>query len=116
MRNDRRADCPICSGEMLPDDASIAGKGETDVVIQGRVNAISRPGDMGHFPPFSDFCTVPIYPRKGRVKYLKFRTRRDLERWNFVVNDKVQIEGCFHIVDDKQLIFDVHHVVHDPAE
>ena len=114
MPDNSRTNCPICNGEKLPPDASAVGKKGTTVLIQGRVNAVIRP-DEAYYPPFSTYCTVTIYPRNGSVKNLKFQTRRELERWDFPLDDEIQVEGCLHDVDGKYLLFDVRNVVVNPT-
>ena len=98
--------CPICSGSLLSDNFSVIEKLGRRVIIQGNVHAIMNP-DKFNVSPFSDFLTVSIYPHKGRVKYLKFRTQDELERCGFSPNMKIRCEGCLHTIDDKEIVFDV---------
>ena len=107
--------CPICNGDRLPADVSVVDREKTTAVIQGRINAVIQPGEA-HYPPFSTFYTATVYPRKGSVKYLKFQTRRELDKCDLAVDDKVEIEGCLHIVDGKNLVFAVRSVRVDPAK
>ena len=102
--------CPICSREPLPDDASVALLKPNRVLVSGRVNAIVRPEEAA-YPPFSHYCTVSVYPRKGPVKYLKFRSPTDMERWQLKRGDKIQAEGCLHSVDGKEQIFAVGDII-----
>ena len=103
----RQSTCPICAGERLPPGVIQAGKQGEKVVVQGRVNAVVHPGEA-HFPPFKDFCTVPLYPMgKGHVIYLKFRTSPEMDRLGLTADDRIQVEGCRHQVDGKPLVFDV---------
>ena len=97
--------CPICIGERIPSDTSVVETRGKRVVVQGRVHAIIQPHYT--YSPYKDFATVSLYPRKGKVKYLKFRTERELERWPFAREETFVVGGCLHIVDDKELIFDV---------
>ena len=102
--------CPICSGSLLSDDFSVIEKQGRRVIIQGVINAImSPPDEVHHVPPFSDFFTVTIYPpsKGSKVKYLKFRTREELEGWGFIPEKRIRCEGCLHKVDEKELVFDV---------
>jgi len=101
--------CPICSGSLLSDDFSVIEKQGRRVIIQGNVYAIMNPDEKTRVPPFSDFFTVSIYPRKkgSGVKYLKFRTQDELEEWGFIPNRKIRCEGCLHKVDEKEIVFDV---------
>jgi hypothetical protein len=70
---------PICAGERLPGDAYRAGTDGSKVKLLGRVNAVVHPGEAD-FTPFGDYCTVPLYPRRGSVKCLKFRTSQEMDR------------------------------------
>ena len=98
--------CPICSGSLLSDNFSVIERQGRRVIIQGEIHAIMSP-DEAHVPPFSDFFTVSLYPSKGKVKYLKFRTRDEIERWGFIPNRHIRCEGCLHKVDEKEIVFDV---------
>ena len=105
----RESRCPICTGERLPRDASLAKQG-TFTVLRGRVNAVVHPEEAS-YTPFGNYCTVPLYPRKGRVKYLKFRTSHELDRWGMKRDDRIEAKGCLHDVDGKELIFDVRDIL-----
>ena len=96
--------CIICTGCSLSDDFSVIKKHGTKVIVQGKIRTI----DKDHqYPPFSDYFTVSLYPRKGRVKYLKFRTRDELDKWGFSEGRLIRCEGCLHEVDGKEIVFDV---------
>jgi hypothetical protein len=41
------------------------------------------------------------------VKYLKFRTDDELKKWAFEKDGKFIVKGCKHIVDGKELVFDI---------
>jgi len=96
--------CPVCAGN-LSADVSMADAQGRRVILQGRVNAVvnTLPG----FTPFSDYFTVSLYPRKSPVKYLKFGTLDDLNKWGLVRGMRIKCEGCLHLVDGKELMFDV---------
>ena len=98
--------CPICAGERLPPDASLADRHGRRVASRGRVNAVASPQEAA-FTPFGLWHTVTLYPRKGKVKYLKFRTSQELGRWPFARDETYEVNGCFHVVDGKELIFDI---------
>jgi hypothetical protein len=98
--------CPVCSGFSLPEDVSVVEKQGKRVILQGNIYAIVSP-DEAHYPPFSNYFTVSLYPRKGRVKYLKFRTRDELNQWGFVRETRIRCEGCLHEADGKEVVFDV---------
>ena len=85
------------------------------VMLRGQVNALVA-ADQAYYPPFSEFCTVPLKTR-GRppTRYLKFRTPQEMERWGMKAADKIQVEGCRHEVDHKELVFDVRDITIDPA-
>ena len=105
--------CPICAGERLPGDVSRAAKDGIKVTLLGRVNTVVHPGEAD-FTPFRDYCTVPRYPRRGSVKYLKFRTSQEMDRLGLKQDDRIQVDGCSHDVDGKELVFDIQNVVFDP--
>lgn len=98
--------CPICANSNLSSDFSVIEKKGKRVRVQGTVYAIVSPDEAG-YPPFSDWFTVSIYPRKGKVKYLKFKTRDEQMKWGFTPKTTVIADGCMHIIDGKELIFDV---------
>ena len=102
--------CPICAGERLPGDVSRAAKDGIKVTLLGRVNTVVHPGEAD-FTPFRDYCTVPRYPRRGSVKYLKFRTSQAMDGWELKPDDRIQVEECSHDVDGKELVFDIQDVV-----
>ena len=96
--------CPICSKELLPADASIASRDGKIMILEGRVNCVVHPGEAA-YTPFSDYCTIPLYLRKGRVHYLKFKTSQEIDRLGLQRNDKIRAEGCLHDVDGHPLVF-----------
>ncbi len=98
--------CPICTGSYLPDDVSVAEKEGKRVTLQGVIYAVVSPGEA-HYPPFSDYFTVSLYPRKGNVKYLKFQTQGELKKWGFIREKRIRCEGCLHKVDGKEIVFDI---------
>ena len=101
--------CPVCTGSYLPDDVSVVEKHGRRVILQGVIYAIVSP-DEAHYSPFSDYFTVSLYPRKGRVKYLKFRAKNELSKWGFFREARIRCEGCMHEADGKGLVFDVTNV------
>ena len=74
--------------------------------IQGKIY-----GELGTSVcrPFADLFTVTLYPiKKGpRVKYLKFMTKEEYEKWEIEPGMRILCEGCSHEVDGKELIFDI---------
>ena len=94
--------CPVCSGPHVSDHVSLIDKRGRRVVVQGEVHAIVGP-DGAHYPPFSDYYTVSVYPRKGRVKYLEFSTQQHRDRWGFVPEQRIRCEGCMHETDGKEM-------------
>jgi hypothetical protein len=93
--------CPIGS-EPIPKDCDLIEKKHTVVIIRGDVYAIIAPKEA-YYPPYSDYFTVSIYPRKGRVKYLKFKTQEECDRWSFEVGENYSIEGCLHLAGGRTL-------------
>ena len=109
----RESRCPVCTNQSMPDEASTIQKQGTAVILRGEVNVIVHPGEA-HYPPFQSYCTVPLKPKpNGRVKYLKFLTNREVDRWGLSLGSRIRAEGCLHKVDDKELVFDVHDVIID---
>jgi len=102
-------ECPICAGEALPYDCSVVDKAGKKVAVQGRVYAIIDAEGIKHanYSPYSEYLTVSLYPRKGKVKYLKFETQEELEKWGFGHNVRYVVHGCMHIVDGKELVFGI---------
>jgi hypothetical protein len=97
--------CPVCHGHRLPTDASVAEEQGKRVSLQGKVYAIIPPNYT--YSPFRNYGTVSLYPRKGRVKYLKFKTVQELERWPFERRKNFIVYGCLHVVDGKELVFHI---------
>jgi len=101
--------CPICAGSYLPDDVSVVEKEGKRVILQGVIHAIISPGEA-HYPPFSDYFTVSLYPHKGSVKYLKFQTQDELKKWGFIREKRIRCEGCLHKANGKEIAFDIRKV------
>ncbi|HEX74547.1 MAG TPA: ricin-type beta-trefoil lectin domain protein [Dehalococcoidia bacterium] len=101
--------CPVCSGERIPQDCSVIEKRGKRVIVQGRVYAIIDTEGLtkANYSPFAKYLTVSLYPRKGRVKYLKFKTQQELDRWSFEKDNSFIVHGCLHVADGKELVFDV---------
>ena len=97
--------CPVCSGEPIPNDASVVEKKGKCIILQGKVYAIIPAGYT--YSPYKDFATVSLQPQKGKVKYLKFRTDDEQKKWAFENDVKFIVEGCMHIVDGKELVFNI---------
>lgn len=99
--------CTVCNGnKKLPDDVSTIDKQGIRKVFQGKIYAVVRPGEAC-YSPFANYCTVSLYPRKGRVKYLKFAKQKELDKWAFAPGARIRCEGCLHIADGYELVFDV---------
>lgn len=101
--------CPICTGQYLSNDFSVIEKEGKRVILQGVIYAVISP-HKAHYRPFSNYFTVSLYPEKGKVKYLKFGTKDEIEKWNFIREKRIRCEGCLHRVDDKELVFDIANV------
>ncbi len=101
--------CPVCTGANLPDDVSVVDRPGRRVMLQGRINAVVSP-DEASFSPFGDHFTVTLYPRRGRVKYLKFGTRHAQERWRLARGMSIRCSGRLHRAAngiEKEVVFDV---------
>lgn len=103
--------CPVCNDSPQSNDFSIIEKRGKRVILKGEIHAIISPSEA-HYPPFSDYFTVSLYPRKGKmkVKYLKFKTLNELEKWGFIKGvecRQIRCEGCLHEADGKELVFDI---------
>lgn len=94
--------CPVCNSTYISDDASVVEKKGRRVILQGIIHAIDV-----HIPPFSDYFTVSLYPRKGRVKYLKFASQNELKKYDFIKDKRIRCEGCLHEIDEKEVVFDI---------
>ena len=118
--------CPVCNGNPIPDDCSVIDEKGRRVVIQGEVYAIIDDCKLAEFnkevqsgafevgerfkstyKPFAEYRTVTLKPRKGKVKYLKFKTQEELDQWLFEEKKSYIVHGCLHIADGKELFFDV---------
>jgi len=98
--------CPICTRRHISDDVCVVDSKGTRVILQGRINAIIAPNEA-NYSPFADYYTVSLYPRKGRVKYLKFETKEELDRWGLSREDHIRCQGCLHNADGREIVFDV---------
>ena len=101
--------CCVCDKTFTSKDFSRLDSEGTRVILQGRVYAVIKPSEAG-YTPFRDYCTVTLYPNKGKVKYLKFQTEDEMLRWGFVPGTCIRCSGCLHLIDGKELVFDVHDV------
>jgi len=77
--------------------------------LQGKVYAVIRSNEAP-YPPFADYHTVSLYTRRSLVKYLKFRTPAEQDKWEFEPDSRIRCKGCIHEADGKQLVFDVSEV------
>ncbi len=104
-----QSSCPVCGGERIPNDCSVIEERDKRVILKGRVYAIIDMAGLSqaNYSPFANYLTVSLYPRKGRVKYLKFRTQQELDRWPFEQGASFIVHGCLHVADEKQLVFNV---------
>ena len=101
--------CPVCKGERIPQDCSVIDERGKREIIQGRVYAIISEDKLAsvNYSPFATCLTVSLYPRKGKVKYLKFKTQEELNHWSFEEGESFTVHGCSHIADGKELVFDI---------
>jgi hypothetical protein len=74
------------------------------IKIKGKIHAIFDDLDVAHVPPLPNCYTVTLYPRRGRVYYLKFGTKEELERQRFSADETVIVEGILRCVDGKQIV------------
>lgn len=78
------------------------------VKIKGKIHAIIDDLDKAHYPPLSDYYTVTLYPYPlKKVYYMKFKTKEELERQAFTVDETVIVEGTLRLVDGKQIVTNV---------
>ncbi|MCH8062691.1 MAG: hypothetical protein IH861_09320 [Chloroflexi bacterium] len=101
--------CPVCSDAYVSKDVSEIDSVGRRVILQGKINAVVAAEDA-NFSPFSDWYTVTVYPRRGKVKYLKFGTKEELDKWFFFREERIKLEGCLHHASngvEKELVFDV---------
>lgn len=78
-----------------------------EVKVKGKIHAIFDDLSAATISPLSDKYAVTLYPRKGRVYYLIFDTKEELERQAFTVDETVVIEGTLRLVDGKQIVTNV---------
>jgi hypothetical protein len=99
--------CPIgSSGCQLPHDVSVIEERHRRVLLQGRIYAVVAP-DEADYSPFGDWFAASLCPRKGRVKYLKFAAKEELDRWELAPGDHIECRGCLHCADGREVVFDV---------
>ncbi len=98
--------CEVCGMKNLPQDTSIIDTFGRRVTVRGRINAVAAP-EKAAFSPFGHYYTAPLYSKKSPVKYLKFREKADVDRWDLERNLNCVVKGCLHICDGKELIFDI---------
>jgi len=77
------------------------------VKVKGKIHAIIDDLNVAHYPPLSDYYTVTLYPLIGEVFYLKFKTKKELQRQAFTVDETVIVEGFFRCADGKQILTNV---------
>ena len=109
--------CPICAGLPLSADVSLAEAKATRMRVQGRVYSAPELDcnlDQAYgTTPMVDYFTVTLRLRKGQHIRLKFATRDELYRWQFIliVDSNVECEGCFHTIDKRGVLIDITDVV-----
>jgi len=50
-------------------------------------------------------------PRRGKVKYLKFKTRDEVNKSGLIAGEVIRCDGCLHEADGREVVFDVTGVV-----
>lgn len=88
-------------------DWSIIAGEPRKVKVKGRIDTIFDDLTVANCTPLSNYYTVTLYPRKGKVFYLKFKTKEELERQTFTVDETVVVEGILRCVDGKQIVTNV---------
>jgi hypothetical protein len=73
-----------------------------EVKVKGKIHAIFDDLNVASVSPLSDKYAVSLYPRKGKVYYLIFDRKEDLESQAFTVD-----EGTLRLVDGKQFIINM---------
>jgi len=82
-------------------------KGESGKVkLKGKILTIIDDLNLAHYPPLSDYYTVTLRSG-GKVYYLKFKRKEELERQAFTVDETVIVEGTLRCVDGKPIITNV---------
>jgi hypothetical protein len=78
-----------------------------EVKVKGKIHAIFDDLNVASVSPLSDKYAVSLYPRKGKVYYLIFDRKEDLESQAFTVDETVIVEGTLRLVDGKQFIINM---------
>ena len=90
-------------------DWSVMDSKARKVQVKGRINKIYDP-KPAHVPPLSNYYTATLYPAKGRVFYLKFKTESELKKQAITENELVIVEADLRLIDGKQILTNVRRV------
>jgi hypothetical protein len=112
--------CPICLREPMPHDVKMVNRDFENVTIRGKVYAIIDTEKENNAWPWSSYYTVDFYPYKTRVKYIKFKTLEELQKWDFEIGQWYVVDGHMHQVlfgkSYKDVVFDIKNVSHVASE
>ena len=97
--------CPICEGNQVDSDSLLDKEQGKRIAIQGKVSAITPPNST--YLPFEHYFTISLSPRRGQVKYIKFRTKQELDQWSFERGKSFIVHGCLHVIDGRELVFNI---------
>jgi hypothetical protein len=107
-KKELRMACPI-GVEPLPSDVAEIEIGHKRVILQGEVYAVIQPDYT--YKPFANYATVSFYSSKAPVRYLKFKTLKEIENLNIKPKQKYRVYGCEHIAHSSRvpryLVFDI---------
>lgn len=90
-------------------DWSVMDSKARKVQVKGRINKIYDSMHY-HVPPLSNYYTATLYPAKGRVFYLKFKTESEMKKQAITENELVIVEADLRLIDGKQILTNVRRV------
>ena len=96
--------CIICHENYTCRDATEISQGSRGE-FRGKVVSVNQPDTVDS--PCKDLATVILQTDEGTVIHLKFKTQEEMDHWRFEPQKNYVTEGCLHIIDEKQLVFDV---------
>ncbi len=98
----------------MPYNVKTVNRDFENVTIRGKVHAVIETDDENSTFPWSSYYTVSFYPRQAPVKYLKFKTLEELQKWGFEKGEWYIVDGHIHQVLSgsyyKDVVFDIKNV------